>query len=82
MTRFSRRKLIAGITVGAAAALLPQQARAAQPHMDAALEALPSAERELKNATNDKGGYRGSAIQHVKNAIKDVERGIEWARTH
>ena len=82
MTRLSRRKLLAGVTAGAALALLPAQSQAAQPHMEAALDLLRTAERELKNATNDKGGYRGKALQSVKSAIVNVERGIEWARTH
>ena len=82
MNRLSRRKLLTGVAAGAALALLPAQSQAAQPHMEAALDALRLAERELKNATNDKGGYRGKALSNVRSAISNVERGIEWARTH
>lgn len=82
MKRVSRRKLLGGFSAGAVLALLPASAQAAQPHMEAALDALRTAERELKNATNDKGGYRGKAISYVKSAIVNVERGIEWAKTH
>jgi hypothetical protein len=82
MTRLSRRQLFAGLTAGTAVALVPMASQASQPHMEAALDALRTAERELKNATNDKGGYRGKAIQLVKNAIVQVESGIEWAKKH
>ena len=50
--------------------------------MDAALDALKSARRELDAATADKGGHRGNALRLVKQAITEVEHGIEFARRH
>jgi hypothetical protein len=88
MPRFTRRELLAaapavGVAVGVAAVLATStEARADQPHMDAALDALKSARRELDAAAADKGGHRGNALRLVKQAINEVERGIDFARRH
>jgi hypothetical protein len=58
------------------------EARADQPHMESALDALKSARRELDAATADKGGHRGNALRLVKQAIVEVEHGIEFAKHH
>ena len=76
-----------GITLLAAAAfavgtLAPAPLRADQPHMQAALEALERAERELNEATHDKGGHRNKALDHVHAAIKEVRKGIGYDRHH
>jgi hypothetical protein len=75
--------LAAAPVLGVAAALaLPSAARADQPHMEAALDHLKAARKELTDATPDKGGHRGSAIRMVNNAIAEVERGITYAKRH
>lgn len=51
-----------------------------QPHMQAALDALRSAQSNLDKATPDKGGHRAKAIDLVKSAIDEVKLGIEAAR--
>jgi hypothetical protein len=63
MPRFTRRDLLAAAPALGVAAVLAgsREARADQPHMDAALDALKSARRELDAATADKGGHRGNA---------------------
>jgi hypothetical protein len=58
------------------------RAHAAQPHMRAALDHLRNARTELNAAVADKGGHRASAMRIVNDAIGEVERGIEYARTH
>jgi hypothetical protein len=55
-------------------------ARADQPHMRAALDALRTARAELKMAEHNKGGWRVVAITNVDKAIADVERGMSAAR--
>jgi hypothetical protein len=84
MPRFTRRDLLAAAPALGVAAVLAGSttARADQPHMDAALDALKSARRELDAATADKGGHRGNALRLVKQAIGEVERGIDFARRH
>jgi hypothetical protein len=84
MPRFTRRDLLAAAPALGVAAVLAgsREARADQPHMDAALDALKSARRELDAATADKGGHRGNALRLVKQAITEVERGIEFAKRH
>jgi hypothetical protein len=53
-----------------------------QPHMEAALDKLQSARSNLEAATDDKGGHRVKALEHVNKAIDEVKRGIEYDRTH
>lgn len=49
-----------------------------QPHMRAALKLLQDADTQLEKATSDKGGHRVKAREHVKNAIEQVKKGIEY----
>lgn len=51
-----------------------------QPHMTAALAALESAKNNLERATSDKGGHRQKALDLVKDAISEVQKGIDAAR--
>jgi len=84
MPRFTRRDLLAAAPALGVAAVLARstEARADQPHMEAALDALKTARRELEAATADKGGHRGNALRLVKQAVTEVERGIEFAKRH
>lgn len=56
------------------------RAHAAQPHMNAALSHLRTAHHELDQADADKGGHRVKAIGLVRDAIAEVEAGIDYAR--
>lgn len=53
-----------------------------QPNMQQALSSLQEAEKSLKRATQDKGGYRLKALESVKQATAETQRGIEFDRTH
>ena len=53
-----------------------------QPHMQAALNHMQSARGNLEAATDDKGGHRVKAIDFVNKAIEEVNKGIEYDRTH
>jgi hypothetical protein len=55
---------------------------AAQPHMEAALTALQQAKQELQSATADKGGHRAKSIKAVEFAIKQVQDGIAFDKSH
>jgi len=57
-------------------------ANADQPHMQAALRALETAENELAKADADKGGHRVKAIEHTRMAIAEVRAGITFDRRH
>jgi hypothetical protein len=84
-TRISRRSVLNTIMPAALVGFaFPARARAAadQPHMQAALDALRVAKRELEAADTDKGGHRARAIGLVNQAISQVERGIEFDRKH
>jgi uncharacterized membrane protein (DUF106 family) len=53
-----------------------------QPRMQAARDLLKSARDNLNAATEDKGGHRVKAVEYVNKAIDEVEKGIEYDRTH
>lgn len=59
---------------------LAQRAFAQQPHMKTALEALQTAKEQLEKATTDKGGHRKKALDYVRKAINEVEKGIAYDR--
>jgi len=84
MPRFTRRDLLAAAPALGVAAVLAgaTEARADQPHMEAAMDALKTARRELDAASADKGGHRGNALRLVKEAMIEVERGIDFAKKH
>jgi hypothetical protein len=56
--------------------------REPQPEMTAALQNLREAKRDLESASHDKGGHRVNALQHVQQAIAEVEAGIQYDNTH
>ena len=72
---------LAGAAFGAGLTFAPAL-KADQPHMQAALDALERAERELNEATHDKGGHRNRALDHVHAALKEVRKGIGYDRHH
>jgi len=92
MNNVNRRTVLGSILPGALlGVLLPGRAKAApvakaapadQPHMQAALDALKTADHELDIADADKGGHRAKAIPLVRSAIEEVRKGIEYFRTH
>lgn len=76
--RFVKAIVILGVAGGAFAAGL---AYAAQPHMEAALNALLNAQTELKVAEHNKGGHRAKALDLVDRAIQQVRLGIAAGAT-
>lgn len=85
MNTVSRRTVVGTLFSSALLGLvLPSRAKAAadQPHMQAALDALRTAQRELHEAESDKGGHRVKAERFVHDAIAEVEKGINFDRRH
>ena len=84
MNTLSRRTVVSTIFSSALFGLvLPSRAKAAdQPHMQAALDSLRNAQRELREAEADKGGHRVKAERLVSDAIGEVEKGIAFDRRH
>lgn len=69
--------LIVTIIFGASSSAL-----ADQPKMQAALDALIVAERQLKKGSHDKGGHRLKALDLIKQAKKEVRKAIKFDRKH
>ena len=53
-----------------------------QPRMQAALDALNIAEKQLEMASRDKGGHRTKALELVRKAKRQVKKGIKYDRRH
>lgn len=73
---------IALLTVALVSGFFAGRLSAAQTHMMNALDALNTAKAELLLAEANKGGHRDAALGFVKDAITQVQKGIEYARTH
>jgi hypothetical protein len=54
----------------------------AQPEMAAAIQHLREAQQSLESASRDKGGHRVNALQHINQAIAEVEAGIQYDNGH
>lgn len=77
------KKLVAGVwTLAIAAAMVLPAAAQDQPHMQAALQALKTAQRELAQAEKDKGGHRARAERLIQQAIAQVEAGMHYDTAH
>jgi hypothetical protein len=53
-----------------------------QPNMTAARTSLQQAKAELNAAEHNKDGHRAKALEYVNAAIGEINRGIEYDRTH
>ena len=60
----------------------PSYKAESQPEMTAALNHLREAQKDLETASHDKGGHRSKALEHVKQAISEVQQGIQYDNTH
>jgi hypothetical protein len=66
------------------ATLLPQQGsrRDVPAELDTARTALKGAYDDLQHAGGEWGGNRGKAMQHIQQAITDLNEAERWAREH
>lgn len=80
----TRRQALIAASLGGAlvTAVKPTSVQADQPAMEAALIALRSAQTQLAQASSDKGGHRANAMKLIKQAIAEVQKGIEYDRKH
>lgn len=77
--RTTRNTLLFAALVGATG-LAAGYSMASQPRMDAALDHLNAAERELMAADNDKGGHRQRALEFTRRAQEQVRKGMRYDR--
>ena len=80
-TRRPTRREAFGLGAAAAAVTLaagPAQAKR-QPNMHEAVKHLRKAENALERSSTDKGGHRKRALDLVREAMREVERGIRYA---
>jgi hypothetical protein len=53
-----------------------------QPNMEAAMQNLREAQRNLETANTDKGGHRERALEYLNRAIEETQAGIQFANQH
>lgn len=82
MKRIALKSILIALVLSLSAAAFPFFARADQPRMQAAKADLENALKFLNRATADKGGHRAKAMDLTSKAIKAVNDGIEYDRTH
>lgn len=80
MTR--RLLTVLALAIVLAAGFVGGRLSADQPQMQKALTNLRQARQNLDRATADKGGHRERALEHVNQAINEVEEGIRYDRRH
>jgi len=78
--------LVLSVALTTSASLVVAQSSAprteSQPHMTAALDHLQRAQKELEEGSHDKGGHRVKALSLVKQAMSEVQQGIQYDDTH
>jgi hypothetical protein len=84
--KLTRRGFAAAAATGVAAVgLLGASAKTAdayQGNMEHALSSLYQALASLREATTNKGGHRGKAMDLVRQAIEETQAGVEFADEH
>jgi hypothetical protein len=70
------RFVVTTIAAGLLSFVFATAARADQPHMQAALQALQTARAELQQAEHDKAGHREKALDLVDRALHQTQMGI------
>ena len=75
--------LLALTILVAPATLLPQPPQRDVPgEVDSARNALKQAHNELQHAGGEWGGHRVKAMQHIQEAIVELNEAEKWAREH
>jgi len=66
-----------------AGTLLPQPLQRDVPaEVDAARNALKGAYNDLQHAGGEWGGHRVNAMNHIQEAIKELNEAEKWAKEH
>jgi hypothetical protein len=50
--------------------------------MHNAIEQLTSAKSDLEKAGGEWGGHKANAINHINEALKEINLGVDWAHSH
>jgi len=80
MLRPTTAALVLSTAVALTAGTVAGYSYASQPRMQAAIDHLEAAERELANADNDKGGHRNKALSLTRQALAEARRGVRFDR--
>jgi hypothetical protein len=76
LTKLKTGLVVAAMTATLTAGVFIGEALAAQPHMQAALDALRAARGELLEAEHNKAGHRAEALRLTNAAITETEAGM------
>lgn len=64
------------------AVLFSQQNRDVPAEVDSARHALQGAYNDLQRAGGDWGGHRVNAMNHIQEALKELNEAEQWAKEH
>lgn len=75
--------ILAATILAPASTLLPQSPQRDVPgEVDAARNALKGAYNDLQHAGGQWGGHRVNAMNHIQEAIKELNEAEKWAKEH
>jgi len=75
--------LLAVTILVAPGTILPQPPQHDVPgEVDSARNALKQAHNDLQHAGGEWGGHRAKALQHIQEAISELNEAEKWAREH
>jgi hypothetical protein len=75
--------LLALMVMAPAVSLYPEPPQRDVPaEVDSARKALQNAQSELEHAGGQWGGHRVAAMNHIKQALGELNEAEKWARAH
>jgi hypothetical protein len=75
--------LLAAITLVAPATLFPQPPQKDVPaELDSARNSLKQAVSDLGKAGGEWGGHRQKAVEHIQQAVSELNQAEQWAKAH
>jgi hypothetical protein len=74
--------LLAALILAFPATVLPQPQQDVPAQVDSARNALKGAYNDLEHAGGDWGGHRQNAMNHIQEALKELNQAEQWAKSH
>ena len=80
--RIASLLLLATMILMPTASVFPEPQRDVPREMDAAKHSLNDALNQLDHAGAEWGGHRANAMNHIREALRELNEAERWAREH
>lgn len=74
--------LLLTVILSLTAVLFSQQHRDVPAEVDSARHALQGAYNDLQHAGGEWGGHRVNAMNHIQEALRELDEAEKWAKEH